>query len=94
MKEWMGLNALQSKQWANLDLLAWWNMMANGRMPNRKAMASITLLVSWEVWSERNARVFPTKYAPANVVFGKIRKEARMWELAGARRLGDLMTRE
>jgi hypothetical protein len=45
----MGLNALHPEQWANLDLAVWWNMMTAGQMPNRKAMTSITLLVSWEI---------------------------------------------
>jgi hypothetical protein len=59
-----------------------------------KAMASISMLVSWKVWSERNARVFRNKHAPVNVVFDKIRKEAWLWVLAGARRLDDQMPRE
>jgi hypothetical protein len=49
MKSWMGLNILHPEQWANLDLPVWWNMMAAGKIPNRKAMASITLHVSWEI---------------------------------------------
>jgi hypothetical protein len=88
------LNALHPEQWVNLDLPAWWNIMAAGQMPNRKAMASVTLLVSWEVWNERNARVFRTKCALPHVVLDRIKKEAWMWVLAGARRLGELMPRE
>jgi hypothetical protein len=57
-------------------------------------MASVALLVSWELWNERNARVFNAKSAPPQVVFDKIRKEAHLWVLAGAKRLGNMMPRE
>jgi hypothetical protein len=90
IKVWMGLNDLQPAQWANLDMAAWWSMMAGGR----KAMASLTLLVSWEVWNERNARVFRAKNAPPQVVFDNIKKEGRLWVIAGAKKLGEMMPRE
>jgi hypothetical protein len=90
IKVWMGLNDLQPAQWANLDMAAWWSMMAGGR----KAMASLTLLVSWEVWNERNARVFRAKNAPPQVVFDNIKKEGRLWIIAGAKKLGEMMPRE
>ena len=62
--------------------------------PNRKALASITLLASWEIWNERNARVFRNKFAPPTVVFNKIKAEARLWVVAGAKRLGEIMPGE
>jgi hypothetical protein len=94
VKDWLGLTALNATQWTGLDTQGWWNFMAGGGMPHRKAMATITLLVSWEVWNERNARVFRSKSAPAQVVFDKIRGEARLWVLAGAKSLSNLMPRE
>jgi hypothetical protein len=54
-------------------------------MTKHKGVASITLLVTWEIWNERNARVFKNKHAPPTVVFDKIRNEARLWALAGAK---------
>ena len=62
--------------------------------PNRKAVASLILLVTWEVWNERNARVFHNKSAPLFVLLDKIKNEARLWVLAGAKCLGNLMPRE
>jgi hypothetical protein len=94
MKEWIWLNLLRPVHWANLDLPTWWNMMADGRMPNRKAMDFITLLVSCEVWNKRDSRVFRNKCAMSHVVFDKIKKEVRLWVLAGARRSSDLMPQE
>jgi hypothetical protein len=68
--------------------------MAGGSSNNRKGFASLTLLVTWEVWNERNARVFRNKSAPSGFVIDKIRNEARLWVLAGAKRLGNIMPGE
>ena len=62
--------------------------------PNRKAMASVTLLTSWVIWNERNARVFRNKHAPTMVVFDKIKADARLWVIAGAKRLGEIVPGE
>jgi hypothetical protein len=94
VKDWMGTNAITPLQWANHDIHSWWDSMTGAHVPNRKAMASVALLVSWELWNERNARVFNAKSAPPQVVFDKIRKEAHLWVLAGAKRLGNMMPRE
>jgi hypothetical protein len=50
-KDWIGLNELQPTQWTNLYIFGWWNMMAREGMPSHKVIASITLLVAWEVWN-------------------------------------------
>jgi hypothetical protein len=57
-------------------------------------MASLAMLIIWEVWNERNDRVFKNKSAPTQVVFEKIKKEANLWVLAGAKSLSNLMPRE
>jgi hypothetical protein len=59
-----------------------------------KGLASLTLLVVWEIWKERNARVFRKKMSPSFVILDAIKCEARLWVLAGAKRLGDLMSGE
>jgi hypothetical protein len=48
----------------------------------------------WEIWKKRNARVFRKKLSPSFVILDKIKCEARLWVLAGARRFGDLMPGE
>jgi hypothetical protein len=68
--------------------------MAGEHATNRKAMASITLLVMWEIWNERNDRVFHNKSSPLHVMLDRIKREERLWVIAGAKRLGDIMPRE
>jgi hypothetical protein len=46
------------------------------------------------LWKERNARVFRKKFALSFVILENIKKEARLWVLVGAKRLGDLLLGE
>jgi hypothetical protein len=65
-----------------------------GTSPHRKGLSSLALLVVWEIWKERNARVFRKKLSSNVVIFELIKAEARLWTLARAKRLGDLMPGE
>jgi hypothetical protein len=68
--------------------------MACSAKPNRKALASITMLVSWTIWNERNARVFNNKAAPTAVLLEIIKSEVCLWIAAGAKDSGLVMLRE
>jgi hypothetical protein len=48
----------------------------------------------WEAWNERNARVFHNKLSPSFVIVDRIKAEARLWVLAGAKNLGTIMPGE
>jgi hypothetical protein len=72
----------------------WWTMMACYPKPNRKAIASLTMLVSWTIWNERNARVFNNKAAPPAVLLEIIKSEVRLWIAAGAKDLSLVILRE
>jgi hypothetical protein len=52
------------------------------------------LLTLWEIWQERNVRIFRHKLFPSFVIVDKIKCEARLWMYAGAKRLSDLMSGE
>jgi hypothetical protein len=57
-------------------------------------MTSLAMLIIWEIWNERNDRVFKNKRATSQVIFERITKEAKLWVLAGAKNLSQLMPRE
>jgi hypothetical protein len=57
-------------------------------------MASIAMLVSWEIWKERNPRVFSNNASTMAMVIDKIKDEAALWSLAGAKALSNVMPRE
>jgi hypothetical protein len=61
---------------------------------NPKGVASLAMLMLWEVWKDRNNRVFNNKRAPSQVVFDRVKNEARLWVIAGAKNLGYLMPGE
>jgi hypothetical protein len=52
------------------------------------------MLTVWEIWQERNAHIFHHKLSPTFVIVDKIKCEARLWVLVGAKKLDDLMPGE
>jgi hypothetical protein len=65
-----------------------------GGVTRRKDLDSVTLLVSWEIWNERNGRVFKNKQALHAIILENIKRESKLWVLAGVKRMGNLMLRE
>jgi hypothetical protein len=61
--------------------------MSSRTVLNRKAMASITMLVCWTFWKEQNARVFRNKAVPPPVLLDLIKSEGRLWVTVGAKKL-------
>ena len=60
----------------------------------KRAIVSVMMLVSWEIWKERNAIFFQNVSAPTSIVIAKIKEEAHLWSLAGAKQLSTVMSRE
>jgi hypothetical protein len=57
-------------------------------------MASLLMLVAWEIWNERNARNFKNKSTMPTIIFDRIKSKARTWVIAGAKYLGILIAGE
>jgi hypothetical protein len=57
-------------------------------------MATLFMLVTWELWNERNARTFKHVDSMPTFIFDRIKSEARTWVIAGAKHLGFLMAGE
>nr|TKW16747.1 hypothetical protein SEVIR_5G319750v2 [Setaria viridis] len=55
-------------------------------------MDSLLALTSWEVWKERNKRVFRDGASTMQDLLSKIRAEADLWILAGNAALESLRT--
>jgi len=64
------------------------------RRNHRKALASMTMLVSWKIWNERNARIFRNVSKPPMIIVKEIKEEAALWATAGAKHLCSLMPGE
>jgi hypothetical protein len=93
-KDWLGIHGIHPRQWAGLSINEWWSLLASDASPHCKALATLTLLTVWEIWNERNARVFHNKSSTSFVILDKIQSEARLWVLAGAKKWGSIMPGE
>ncbi|KAF7079507.1 hypothetical protein CFC21_083728 [Triticum aestivum] len=72
----------------------WWHNIASGRSQSQRALLSLMLLISWEIWNERNARVFCSMKVPVGVLVTRIKAETSLWCFAGAKYLCNIMPRE
>ena len=85
---WLGMHHISTTTWTmSASVKEWWDSNLQIRLGSPKALASLMMLISWEVWSERNARVFRNVAVPSVVIINKIKHEASLWALAGAKHL-------
>lgn len=83
MADWVGCAPLRPLYWPVChDIEEWWRIVCySGHLP-RRATASMVILITWEIWIERNARIFKRRFSsPLDLVL-KIREEGRAWTLA------------
>ncbi|KAE8770644.1 hypothetical protein D1007_57563 [Hordeum vulgare] len=69
---------------ANDDLMSWLDGLSC-RLPKqqRYSVKSLGMLVCWEIWKERNRRIFDKKVRSIQATMVLIRDEASIWWLAG-----------
>jgi hypothetical protein len=68
-------------------VLEWWEATSNIQEAPKKALRTLILLVAWEIWTERNRRTFQQKELSTTSLLAKIKEEAKIWALAGAKNL-------
>ena len=76
------------------DVEEWWIKAIIKKGDGKRALASLAMLVSWEIWKERNGQVFRNHFSTANFIIAKIREETTMWSRAGAKAICNIMPRE
>uniref|UniRef100_A0A0E0EIJ5 Anthocyanin 5-aromatic acyltransferase n=1 Tax=Oryza meridionalis TaxID=40149 RepID=A0A0E0EIJ5_9ORYZ len=57
----------------------------------KKGLCTLILLVGWEIWKERNQRIFEHKETVVPRLLAKIKEETRTWVLAGAKKLSEFI---
>jgi hypothetical protein len=50
-----------------------------------KGVQSLILLAAWEIWQERNRRIFQKEELSVEALIVRIRDEAALWNMAGAK---------
>jgi exonuclease III len=89
---WAQNERLHPEAWPPSDSLhSWWTNLANTKARNKRGLRSLIILVCWEIWKERNARVFERTEAPNFMVLQRIKDEATLWRSAGAKHLSALL---
>lgn len=70
----------------------WWACAAR-RVPRerRKGFNILVILVAWELWKMRNRCVFDHASPQVPVLLHLIREEDKLWEMAGARKLRQIL---
>lgn len=89
---WVGFHQLEPRRWGVAQSIKdWLKMLASVSGVPKKGLRTLILLIVWEVWKERNRRIFDHKEAATSYLLSKIKEEAGMWALAGAKRLGEII---
>jgi hypothetical protein len=74
-----------------LDWWEAWRSLWGGEY--RQGANSIFVLVAWELWKERNARLFRGSATQPPQLLASIKHHAELWVQAGAKALGRLLQR-
>ncbi len=64
----------------------WWVQTVQATAKEkRKGVKSILILLSWEIWKERNSRVFGNLETPPHRIIDKVTDEIWLWCAGGAK---------
>jgi hypothetical protein len=86
VKDWLGLDIVRTNEWIHdISLKSWWSRMSLATS-NRKAMSSLTMLITWAIWKKHNARVFNNSFL-SPIILDIIKGEAKLWISAGTKHL-------
>jgi hypothetical protein len=93
MAAWLGMPSLAPTNWLQTNNLQDWilHMTAGLQPPYREALQFVVLLLIWEVWRERNNRIFRQASRFFRQILHDIQDEARTWASAGNRGLQQLL---
>ncbi|KAI5011998.1 hypothetical protein ZWY2020_024132 [Hordeum vulgare] len=78
--------SLQPTSWINdKPLSMWFHDLTTPDLETRhkKGVRALAILTCWEIWLERNRRIFKKTELPASALITRIRDEEAAWKLAG-----------
>jgi hypothetical protein len=82
-----GLDALKTERWVGKDLSIqeWYrNLVSRHPKAQRSSIFPASNLICWEIWKERNRRIFEKKELSLSSFIAHLKDEASAWKLAGA----------
>lgn len=88
MSAWLTCGNLALSSWDRHDSLhSWWTERVATAVTHKKGLRSLIILVQWEIWMERNARIFQHKEQTVHRVSDKIKEKVATWIVAGEKHL-------
>jgi hypothetical protein len=92
---WVGSCDLQPAGWTPCTSTGeWWLHVTSIPNTPRKGLRALRLLISWEIWKERNNHICYRRESSVPSLVSKIKAEASLWIAAGAKDLALLLVRE
>jgi hypothetical protein len=90
---WIMTEQLRPANWNQiLDLHKWFIDLSNNAVgARRNGVRSMVMLTVWEIWRERNNRIFNRSSRSVDQVFGAIQDEAKIWIRAGNKGLQEVL---
>lgn len=84
---WQGCSALDPASWppGYGTKQRWADIWEKTKTIHQKGVKELMIIIVWEVWLERNRRIFTSKIAPVNAVIQFIRTTLGQWRIAGAK---------
>lgn len=78
---------LQPENWSAVSNIKEWmsSCWCNAPKDKKKATISMIHLVAWELWKERNRRVFRHQELTTGHFIRIVREEINLWNMAGAK---------
>jgi hypothetical protein len=77
--------SLQPDNWELVDNVSEWFIQMMNRLPPplKEGLRSLILLTIWEIWCERNSRIFRKECRQVQKIVESIHDEANTWAHAG-----------
>lgn len=90
---WTGASCLAPANWIQTDSLQQFILHMVSGLPTatREALKSLIMLVIWEIWKERNNRVFRRISRSVHQMISAIQDEAKTWAYAGNKGMQHLL---
>ncbi|KAF8679019.1 hypothetical protein HU200_045771 [Digitaria exilis] len=70
---------------------SWYLTLTEATTRNAIGLRTLSILVIWTIWHERNNRIFRGECLTVEHLFDGVRDEAKLWTMAGARALAALV---
>nr|TKW34165.1 hypothetical protein SEVIR_2G286550v2 [Setaria viridis] len=88
MSAWIRCPNIDPSRWDRHDSLhSWWIALLAAPVASGKGLRSLIILVLWEIWPERNHRIYRHKEPSANRIVNCIKDQTAVWITVGAKHL-------